>query len=242
MAFGDTVQISPLGSNTSGEASATLSAGATAGNLLVFVVSRAATTATSGDWGTISGWTLGPFSPADGGNMCAAMWWKIAAGSETSATTVSTDEIGAWTAKIIEFEGPFDATPYDVEADDETNVSSTTTTKASGTTATTAVASSLAVAFFAIDAGVNFGTKQYSNSFTEVTDGISGGRAALAVAKKVLSATGTQSTTLSYSSGGTADEMYGAIAVWKGDGGGGGGGFQAAWARGANVILGVRTQ
>lgn len=229
MAFGDTVQTSPLGSSTSGEASATLSAGATAGNLLIFAVARATTTAITGDWGTISGWTLGPASPADSGNMCGSLWWKIAAGSETTATTAMTGEAGSWTATITEYEGPFDATPLDVTAEDESHISATTVSKSSGTTATTAQADALAIAVFCHDQGSNIGTTQYTNSFTEVVLGVSGARAAHTVAKKVLSATGTQETTLSYSSGGAADEMYGCIAVFKASGGGGGAATNVGW-------------
>lgn len=220
MAFGTTTQ-SASGSGTSGDASATLSVGATAGNLLVFAVARSAT-ASGGAWGSISGFTAGQQSdPGAGNNMCGATWWKIATGGETAVSTSMTTPAGNWTATIVEYEGPFAATPLDVSAQDATNVSTTVTSQSTGTTGTTAQADALAVGMVAIDSGANFGTTQYSNSFVEVIMATSGVRAGHVQAKKILSATGTVETTLSYSAGGTADEMYGCVLVWKKDTGGG---------------------
>lgn len=216
MAFGDVVGTPATGTNTSGEASVTFSA-ATAGNLLVFQVNRSAVTAVTGAWGNISGWTNGPTSPPTSGNLGCAVWWKIAAGGETSVTTASTDETGNWTASVTEYAGPFAVSPLDQSTDDETHISSTATSQASGTTGTTAQAAELLIACFAIDGGNNFGTRQYSNSFTEASAVTSGGRAGGCQAKRVVSATGTYSTTLSYSSGGSADEMYGCILTFKQD-------------------------
>src|SRR5690606_31483668 len=76
-------------------------------------------------------------------------------------------------------------------------------------------ASSLALAFFAVDQGLNFGTRAYTNSFTEVAAATSGARAGGVLAKRVLTTTGTHETTLSYSAGGGADEMYAALVVAK---------------------------
>lgn len=222
MAFGDVVQ-SASGSGTTGNGSATLSVGATAGNLLVFAIARAAT-GVGVAWGSISGFSAGPSSPADSGNMCGAMWSKIATGGETTVSTAMTSPTGNWTATIVEYEGPFDATPIDVTAEDETHLTTTTSSKSSGTTATTAQADALAIGFYGIDNGANFGTKTYSNSFSEVITAVTGSRAGHTQARRVLSSTGTYESTLSYSSGGTADEMYGAIMVFKKDAGGGGGG------------------
>lgn len=214
MAFGDTVQTSPTGTNTSGEASATLSSGATAGNLLVFAIARSAVTAITGDWGAITGWTAFPQSPGNTGNLGSAAWWKIAAGGETSVTTASTDETGNWCAVVTEYEGAFAASPLDVQAEDETHISSTATTQSSGTTATTAQNDALAIAYFGADNGSNVTDgRSYSNSFTEVVFANSGARASVTVCKKVLSATGTVETTFTTTD--TGDEMYGAVAVFK---------------------------
>ncbi|MGE0463258.1 MAG: hypothetical protein AB7Q16_17985 [Vicinamibacterales bacterium] len=209
-AFGDTTQTSPLGTSTSGDCSATLSAGATSGNLLVFTCARASPPT---DWGTApSGFTLGPNGI---GAVGFAVWWKVATGGETTVTAAAPTTSGNWTALVVELEGPFHASPLDVVAESEANLSTTVTSQASGTTDLTTQDAALTLAFFAIDAGSNFGTRQYSNSFTEVASGTSGARAAHAVARRVTTAVGTYSTTLSYSAGGTADEMYGAIMVWR---------------------------
>lgn len=213
MAFGDTVQ-SAQGTGTSGEASATLGAGATAGNLIIFAIARSAVTAVTGDWGAISGFTAFPQSPGNTGNMGSAAWWKIAAGGETTVTTASTDETGNWCAAVVEIEGPFAASPLDKSAEDESHISSTATSQSSGTTATTTQNDELAVAYIGADNGSNVSTtRAYTNSFSEVIFANSGARASVIVAKKVLSATGAIETT--FSTAGTGDEMYGAIATFK---------------------------
>lgn len=215
MAFGDLVQ-SKTATGASGEASVTLDAGATAGNLLKLTVTRSALTATTGDWGSITDWTNGPRSPGNSGNMGGAVWWKIATGGETAVTTAMTDETGNWTAIVEEYEGAFAASPHDQSNDDETHISSTTTSQATGDITTTQN-DALLLASFGIDNGANFGTRQYTNSFTETVVVTSGGRAGTVCAKRVVAATGTYGSTLSYSAGGTTDEMYGAIISFKKD-------------------------
>lgn len=214
MAFGDRIQTA-TNTGTSGAANVTFSA-ATAGNLLVFTITRSAATSAAGDvFSTPSGWANLPAANDSGDNMAAGGWYKIAAGGETSVALDGTNESGNWTAIVNEYEGAFDATPLDVVAEDESNTATAVTSQASGTTATTAQNDELAVAYFGIDNGGNFGTKQYSNSFTEQGVLISGARAGSTQATRVLTATGTYTTTLSYSAGGSADEMYGAIATFK---------------------------
>lgn len=216
MAFGDTVQSGSIGSNTTGDASASCSA-ATAGNLLIAVVARNGVTATTGAWGTVTGWSLLWSSPANSGNMCGSIWGKIAAGGETSFATTMTNPAGNWVCQIHEFEGPFDPSFHDAAGgnENETNIASTTNTISTNTGGTTASASSLALAFFAVDSGVSFGTLSFNNSFTLVATATSGGRAGATLAKRVLSSTGTYSCTLSYSAGGASDEMYAALAIAK---------------------------
>lgn len=218
MAFGDTVQTSPTGSGTSGEASATLSAGATAGNLLIFAVGRSTKhTDTTGNWGTPTGFTDGPQSPdsqVGGANIAGAVWWKIATGGETAVTTNDTNEQGNWCAVISEFAGSFAASPFDVQAEDESNIAAVDTSQSTGTTGTTAQADALAIAIFAADNGANVTDgRAYTNSFTEVAFANSGARASVIIAKKVLSATGAVESTFSTTD--TGDEMYGAVMVFK---------------------------
>lgn len=218
MAFGDTVQ-SAAGTGASGEATATLGSAATAGNLLVFTVSRSATTG-GGDWGSIDGWNNGPRSSASSGLVAGAMFWLIAAGGETTVTTAMTSESGNWAASLVEYEGPFEASPLDQETDDETNVNTAVTSQSSGTTGSTAQADELAIANFCIDSAPNATDgRSYSNSFAEVTFANSGARAGNIQAKKVLTATGTVECTFTTTD--TGDRMYGGIGTWKKSAGGG---------------------
>ena len=225
MAFGDTVQ-SASGTNTSGNASATLASGATAGNLLIFAVGRAVTHGIGGSWGTPTGFTDLPNSGVNNGNLAGGGWYKIATGGETTVSSNGTSEQGNWCAALVELEGPFDASPLDQIAEDEANLATVVTSQPSGTTGTTAQADELAIAYFAADNGSNVdggGTRNYSNSFTEVLFANSGARASAHVAKRVLSATGTFSCTFSVTD--TGDEMYGAIATFKKQAAAGGGTF-----------------
>lgn len=212
-AFGDVVQATKA-SSTTGDASVSFSA-ATAGNLLVFGVGRAAT-AVGGAWNTISGWTILENSDPATGNMCGASWWKIAAGGETSVATAMTSSSGNWSGAVVEFTGPFEASPFDKSAEDATNVSTVVTSQPSGTTAATTQADELLVALFMADNRSNVVTgAAYTNSFVEriSADSASGARAMTAIASLVVSATGTYTTT--YSTSGTGDEMYGLIGTFK---------------------------
>lgn len=230
MAFGDLVQSVATTTGVSGDlTSPTLGVGATAGNLLVVTAARSAPHSSGGAWPTVNGTAaIQDSGIAPGPNMGAAIWAVVAAGSETGVTFAGeTNASGNWTVTLAEYERPtggFASPALDVSAEDTSALASTVTTLSSGTTAATAVASSFAVALFAIDNGGNFGTPAFTNSFALSFTTISGARAGHLVATKVLSATGTQETTLSYSAGGAADELYGAIAVFSSSGGGGGGG------------------
>lgn len=225
MAFGDTIQsIDNNGSIAgAGALAITLTFGSTAtsGNLLV--ADGAASGQVTSAWTDPSGWTLGADSGTSTGNMAGAWWWKISDGTETSV--VITANVGSATngrAAFAEFEGPFTGSPLDVTAEDAGNISTVVTSQPSGTTGTTAQNDELAVAFFMADAAstVTDG-RSYSNSFTEVIFGNAvtlTNRPAAIIAKKVLSATGTQTTTFTTTD--TGDEMYGAIGTWKKDTGG----------------------
>ncbi len=214
MAFGGVVNVS---SNTvsSGAITVTFPA-ATAGNLLVFVLGRSTSLAVGQTWGTPSGWTDGPNTPANTGNVSGAVWWKIAAGGETSVASAESAAPGNATGAVIEYEGPFAVSPFDVSAENESNLSTAVTSEATGTTASTAQADALAVGMWSADAYSNVdGTRTYSNSFTEdyfPSHGFTA-RAAAIAAHKVLSATGAQSCTFGCTD--TGDEMYGAILVFK---------------------------
>lgn len=220
MAFGDTVQTSPTGTNTSGEGSATLSAGATSGNLIIPAIGRSAKhTDTTGDWGTPTGFTDGPQSPdsaVGGANMAGAVWWKISTGGETAIATSGSGPNGNWCMVASEFEGPFAASPLDVQAESEANLTTVVTSQTTGTTAAPAGGDWLAIAIFAADNMQNVdggGTRNYSNGFSEVVFANSGARAGVVIAKKVGSGTSAVECTMSFTD--TGDEMYGAVMVFK---------------------------
>lgn len=213
MAFGDTVQ-AVQNSASSGNVTVTFSS-ATAGNLLVAVWARS--NASSGftipsGWAAIQSAALAP-----GPNLAGVFLYKIAAGGETSLTTEFTADAGNVRALVAEIEGPFDGTPLDQSAEDESNLSSTDTSQPSGTTGTTAQADELALAAFTADSAGNVTDgRAYTNSFAEVIFGSTtdaAARAAVILAKRVLTATGTYSTTFSTTD--TGDEMWGAIATFK---------------------------
>ncbi len=217
MAFGDVV-------GTPAEASANATgvtvtfAAATAGNLLVAGFAHANN---QGSYTDPSGWTLITSVALSAGNMFARWYYKVAAGGETSVTGTGNTS-GVCRGVVAEFAGPFASTPLDVSAENEANISTAVTSEASGTTGSTSQARALAVAFFAADSAANVTDgRGYSDSFSEVhfaSTTASTARPAAALARKVLAATGAQSTTFSCSD--TGDEMYGAVAVFKEDVGG----------------------
>jgi len=217
MAFADTVQVFDT-SGASGECSLTFSA-AVAGNLLIVVEGRSAVMTAGGAWGPPAGWATIHDSGINVGAVAGALYYKIADGGETSFLTAHTNEQGNWQAAMAEFEGPFSASPLDVSAEGE--LGGVVASQSTGTTGTTAQADELAVAGFmsdrqdTVDGG---GTRNYSNSFTEVIFAASSAtRAGAAIAKLILSATGTVECTFSVTD--TGDEMYGAVATFKKSGG-----------------------
>jgi hypothetical protein len=164
-----------------------------------------------------SGWTPGPQVPVSTGSLSSGSWWKISDGTETtvtiSMTGTSTATIGG---TLAQFEGPFEASPLDVTAENEASIGTGVTSIASGTTATTAQADELLVAVFGVSANQSWdnGSRAYSNSFTNVAVGQdSTNRAGSAMAKLVVSATGTYTTTMSTTDTGSA--AYGAILTFK---------------------------
>ncbi len=221
MAFGDTVQ-AVENSVSSGIVTVNFTA-ATAGNLLIFGVGRSSTLASGATWGTPTGWTMLTSTPENTGNVGAVWYYKIASGGETSVSSSESTPPGNGRGIVMEFAGPFAASPLDVTAEDESNLATVVTSQPSGTTATTSQADALAIAFFVVDGAINAdGGRSYSDSFSEVIYAHPvnfNNRAACVGAKRLLTATGTYSTTFSCTD--TGDEMYGAIAVFKAQTGGG---------------------
>lgn len=99
----------------------------TAGNLLILVVNATFTTTTP------TGWTVAPSVVDDN---AAYMWWKIAAGTETS---ISVTQSGSSTATIFAVEyaaAGLLATPFDVQNQSNTTGTTGTTTAAASITTT----------------------------------------------------------------------------------------------------------
>lgn len=214
MAFGDIVN-SAENSAASGAITVTFTA-ATAGNLLIFTIGRSAPLATGQTWGTPTGWNGLTNSSINTGNIGGAWYYKIAAGGETTVTSTESIPVGNVRGQVIEFEGPFEASPLDKTAEDETNLSTVVTSQSTGTTAATAQNDELAVGFWSADQASNVETgRAYTNSFTEVlwSSATNSARAACITARKVLSSTGAVECTFSTTD--TGDEMYGAVATFK---------------------------
>lgn len=216
MAFGDTVRTTDASGAGPTDVSFSFTAPA-AGNLIVVVVGRSSTHGAGGAWDVPSGWNKLNDSGINTGQLGGAAFWKIADGSETSFATTDTNPGGTWQVAYAEFEGPFTASPLDQAAENAANIGTVVTSQSTGTTGTTSQADELALAFFAgdrfdtLDGG---GTRNYSNSFTEVKfASVTTSRPMAAIAKNILSATGTVECT--YSVTDTGDEMYGVIATFK---------------------------
>lgn len=114
MSFGAIVQEN--GGSGSGPTSfdATLPGAITAGNLVAIKV-----TANNVPGGANTGWNkstgMSPVANAQG-----LLWWFIAAGGDTIPTvTFASAAEYAW--KVVEYEGPFDASPYEISAGSAAN-------------------------------------------------------------------------------------------------------------------------
>ena len=210
MAFGDLIN-SKHGAIGSGALTINFTA-ATAGNLLIAVFARS----TNSTDGTPSGWT--PISGSASGNLDGSWFYKIAAGGEATITSAD-GASGNATGNVFEFEGPFAASPLDKTASDSSHLSSATKTQSSGTTASTTQAGEFVIAYFAADSGVTMaGTTALTNDFYKMSGDTTTARAYYCIGILVPADIGTYETT--FSTSGTGDEMYGAIATFMADSGG----------------------
>jgi hypothetical protein len=181
-------------------------------NLLIAVFSRS----TASTPGTPSGWT--PISNSSGGNLYGSWFYKITVGGEHTITSVD-GASGNATGTVMEFEGPFAASPLDKTASDSSHLSSATKTQSSGTTATTTQAGEFVIAYFAADSGVTMaGTTALTNGFYKMSGDTTTARAYYCIGIVVPADVGTYETT--FSTTGTGDEMYGAIATFLPESGG----------------------
>lgn len=184
--------------NGSGSASATFPAATTPGNLLVGAV--AANIGDSINITNPAGWATVPGAEADAGPIVRLIW-KIADGTETAVSVTISNNTAI---QVLEFSG-INATPVDQVG---TATGAAATSLAISAAGATTVADELAVAAFALN-NSSGGSEAFSNSFT-VQNVTNLGR--LVVATKILTATGTPTTTASWV---TARNPAGVLATFK---------------------------
>lgn len=193
----------------------------TAGNLLVAVVS--ASRAGLSGVPTITppaGWTEAVTQACDsvsGVDRRTSIYYKANAASESGAKTwTCTTHTGVASLGVVmaEFSGIATSSPLD-QSTGTADTSTTATTCSTGTTGSTTQADELAVA--AYQGGSTLGSP--SNSFA-IQDQTAGANF-IALATKTLSATGTVTTSATYSTG---SSNAGCVATFKAAAGGGGGG------------------
>ena len=240
MAFGDIIQSN--GGSGSGPTSfnATLPGAITAGNLVVIMVAS-----NNVPGGANTGWTKSTgLSPVN--NAQSLLWWFIGAGGDTIPTVTFAGAANyAW--RIVEYAGPFDASPYLTSAGAATNgVFSSATSPA---ITPTAGSNALLVAGLGGQAGadtawnvpsVTLGsfTNGYVNDSQQFRVAATEAHVACQVSRVIASASGAYSTTGAFSvastSGGSCRLEMG-IAFKQGAGGGGGGGGGSV--RGGGMML-----
>ncbi len=209
MAFGDLVQSKSNGDGGVSEITVTFDSTATSGSLLVLMVGYRSDRTQSA---TPAGWTrdFDYQRTASSGDLRAdhSFYWKISDGTETAVTVVLTST-GWLGASVHEYVGPWPADPTDVNSSADVD---TATTEATGATAETAVADSLAVTlFYNFNKGV---TDLAATTGFTIRETDAAGSYSQRTADKLLSATGTQEATWSY----TGDDAFltASIAVYSG--------------------------
>ncbi len=146
------------------------------------------------------------------------IFYKQAGASESTTVTLDCNTTaGTIGFAVAEFAGIV-SSPLDVSANND-ETSGTSRVADSGTTATTAQANALAIAICCILDGDFDANPTFSDSFTREAshENETGSQdASFAFGWKILSATGTQHTTCTWTGGGGAEERYSGIAVFKG--------------------------
>jgi hypothetical protein len=143
------------------------------------------------------------------------MAYKIAAGGETAITWnwVAAEEGTAW---VGEYSGLATSNVLDKSAENEADLSIAVASIATGTTAATTQNDELAVGMLITDSGNSVGTtRSWTNSFSSIFEQpvpFDSGAPFLAVATKILSATGAVTSTASFNG---SDECYATVATFK---------------------------
>jgi hypothetical protein len=160
MSFGAKVQ------SASGTTSATFGGAPVAGNLLVFMAASTASVTFTAP----SGWNGGTAVSASGGSARGMqMSWKISAGTETGA--ISPASGSPTNCVMVEYQGPFDVSPLDVE-NCQLTVSGTVHTSPT-VTATATKPPGLIVGGCAVDAtGRTWSTEDVNSSTSGVVEDV----------------------------------------------------------------------
>ena len=212
---------SAVGTHSGDNTDTTISfSAATANNLLV-----AALTCMGGPLSTInvpSGWTAATslVSASQGDDpekIIQRMFYKVAAGGETSLTVTTADSLRMGVLHFFEFSGNKTSAVLDVVA---TNSDSGGDNQVStGTTAATAQPAEVAVAqcnLGGLDStGATWSQGFTADDWTEIDAPGGAGDGAVASAYKILSATGAQETTATFTDGATNQIGTGSIATFK---------------------------
>lgn len=203
----------------------------TSGRLLVLGVVQSSGTATFSN--ADADWTPIHDNIGQSRNMGAAWFYKVADGNDGFSIDTSITTALQWA--VVEFSGLATSAVLDQSAENEANDQASTTSAATGTTATLGVSNGYAVSFFAFDTGNGWADdRSFTNGSTELVFRNGGANPALSLAGLQLSATTGFSETVSTTD--TGDDCYGSVAVFKQPSGGG---FQVAWARNSNSIIGA---
>lgn len=205
---------------------ATFDSAPTGGNLLICVASAGGRAGSIGlvapsGWSTAFNQSYQYAGSSEEGAI--AIFYKIAGASEGSTVTfTSTNTMRCSSITLMEWRNMKAASPLDVQtSNDET--ASTGLTANTGTTATTTQAHVVAIAVctFADDNFSVPGSTDWTGSYTQISTFALNGAGGTptdhtaSVAYKIITATGTQSTTQTLS-GASAQERYSGIAVFKG--------------------------
>jgi hypothetical protein len=185
-------------------------ASVTAGNLLILAASA---DKDSGAWTLPAGFTA--IESYNSANVSGVLAYKVATGGETTltVTTAINEEKALW---VAEYDG-FTSTPFDTAAEADSGTGNVTS-QGTGTTATPAWTDEYAFGIVAIDSGaLSESGRAWTNGFVEriwLRHSSGSGAPSLGVAvRPVFSFTSGVTTT--YSTTGTADQMYGAVGVFK---------------------------
>ena len=154
---------------------------------------------------------------------CYAVGWKVSDGTEgdnvgESNTITMSMATAPTTSSVSVMEissSDFDFTTLDASNDDETNAnaggSGSTQTSLTGA-ATNSTASALAIGIHMVQAGSDWATRSWSNSFTDQHFYRAAARTSVSFATKILTSTGSQSSTITTTD--TGHNNYGAILIF----------------------------